>query len=81
MVGATESVRKAIDTFDESVPPGAPVVFGAELQDRLIAAEDLCRLVEEQLAAWDALYPDRKDDSAENRAVREALAKWKETLL
>jgi hypothetical protein len=49
-------------------------------QGRLETAEALCLLAEQQLAAWDQLYPDRKDDSADNRAIRKALADWKATL-
>jgi hypothetical protein len=52
----------------------------AQAQARLIIAEVLCRMVEQQLAAWDALYPDRKDDTVYSRAVREAVAKWRENL-
>ncbi len=85
---ALEKIRDG-EVFDEDDPRDvaaavlSPIQTDHEpntpnLKKRLEAAEALCRLVEEQLAASDA--PDRKDDSPDNRAIREAVAKWRESL-
>jgi len=34
------------------------------------------RVVERQLDAWDALYPDRRNDSPDNQEIRKALAEF-----
>ena len=47
---------------------------------RLQAAEAVCAMVESQLILWDAKYPDRKDDSKDNRDIREVIKRWKDAL-
>jgi hypothetical protein len=80
--GAADSVRQAIDNYNEAEGTSSAVDPSNIIHQakRFVAAEEVCHMVVEQLAAWDALDPDRKDDSPDNRAIREVVAKWKSTL-
>lgn len=53
-------------------------VVSEDLRRRLALAEAVCEEAERQLAAWDALYPDRKGDSEDNRKIRALVKAWRE---
>ncbi len=44
------------------------------------AAQAVCLEAEKQLAEWEKLYPDRKDDSPDYKAVRALVDAWREAV-